>query len=164
MKPRAGRLALALVAIAACSQGNSLEGSLSDETSLSFDSVQVQVSSSAVAVIYLRNLPGGGGQDTVLKVVATTTGLDLTRPLSIDLTEPLNGGPAVRGSVSRAVSGDARNTFAALVRGRLELDDPPTVGGPMSGSFTVLFGQGGTIGDGRTAFGNFYGKVAQAGQ
>ena len=157
------RALLALLGLlVACGAGSSLEGSLSDETSLAFDQVQVQKSGSAIAVVYLKSLPAGGGNDTVLKVVANTTGLDLTHAISIDLAEAV--GPAVRGSVTRAVSTDARRDFPPLVRGRLNLDAGATVGSKASGSFTVAFGQGGSIGAGRTAFGDFSATVTEAGQ
>ncbi len=155
-------LVLAVCALASCGAGNSLEGSLGDQTSLAFDAVQVQHSPSAVAVIYLKSLPQGGGQDTVLKVVATTTGLDLTKAISIDLTESINGG--VRGAVTRAVSGDSRSSFPPLVHGRLELGSAVKAGSSTSGSFSVTFGQGGSIGAGRTAFGDFSAVVTEAGQ
>ena len=152
------------IVIAACGAGSSLEGSLSDETSLAFDAVQVQHSATAVAVIYLRSLPKGGGNDTVLKVVANTTGLDLTNGGTINLTEPLNGGPAVRGAIARAVSTDTLRDFPPLVRGTLTLHGQPKAGVNVSGGFSVLFGQGGSIGAGRTAFGEFSAVVVEAGQ
>ena len=162
-RPRALAV-FAVASLAACGAGSSLEGSLSDQASLAFDTVQVQHSASALAVIYLRSLPGGGGQDTVLKVVATTTGLDLSKGVSIDLTEPLNGGPAVRGAVARAVTGDGRRDFAPLQRGKLSFDGPVVAGSHASGHFTVTFGQGGSIGAGRTAFGDFSATATEAGQ
>jgi hypothetical protein len=158
------RWAVALLAVASCGAGNSLEGSLSDEVTLTFDQVQVQRSDTSVAVIYLRSLPAGGGNDTVFKVVANLTGLDATRALDVDLSEALPGSSAVRGSFTRAVTGDARRDFPPLVRGRLHVDGPPDAGKHVSGSFTSLFGQGGTLGAGRTAFGDFTATVTGAGQ
>ena len=157
-------LSIALTALLSCGSGSSLEGSLSDQTSLAFDAVRVEHSPQAVAVIYLRSLPAGGGQDTVLKVVATTTGLDLTKAVSIDLAEPLNGGPAVRGAVTRAVSGDGRSDFPPIVRGKLSFDGPVVAGQHASGHFSATFGQGGSIGQGRTAFGDFSATATEAGQ
>ena len=157
-----GPLLVLVGLLLACGAGSSLEGSLSDETSLAFDQVQVQHSASAVAIVYLRSLPRGGGNDTVLKIVANTTGLDVTKAVSIDLSEPIGSG--VRGSVTRAVSTDTLRDFPPIVRGRINFDGPATAGAHASGSFTVTFGQGGAIGAGRTAFGDFSATVTEAGQ
>jgi len=159
------RRLIALVGLlVACGAGSSLEGSLSDEASLVFDQVQVQHSPSAVAVVYLKSLPAGGGNDTVLKVVANTTGLDVTKGISIDLAEALGSG--VRGSVTRAVSTDTRRDFPPLVRGRINFDGGVAAGAKVSGSFTVTFSSsgGGSIGVGKTAFGDFSATVTEAGQ
>jgi hypothetical protein len=160
---RLGVASAAVLALAACGAGSSLEGSLSDDASLSFDQVQVQrAGDSAIALVYLRSLPAGGGQDTVLKVVANTSGLDLSAGLTIDLAETV--GNSARGSVTRAVSDDARRDFPALVRGKLHFDGAPAVGSKATGNFTVTFGQGGSIGSGKTAFGDFSATISEAGQ
>jgi len=158
------RGALFALLVAGCGAGNSLEGSLSDQVSLAFDEVQVQRSATALAVAYLRSPPGGGGKDTVLKVVAATEGLDLARGLTIDLTQKLADGTTVRGSFTRAVSGDARRDFPPLVRGLIRFDGAPALGAKVSGSFSALFAQGGSVGAGRTAFGDFSAGVTEAGQ
>jgi len=84
---RGFRLLLALGLLSACGKGSTLEGSLSDEVTLDFTRVSVEHSSTALAVIYLRDVAGGGSADTILKVTANTTGLKLDAPLTIDLTQ-----------------------------------------------------------------------------
>ena len=162
----AARLACALsLACAACGgDSNSLEGSLSSEVPLDFTGVSVEQSSSGIAVLYTKDLPGGSSADLVLKITATTTGLTLTGPLTIDLTQKVASQP--RGAVSRAVSGDARRDFPALLRGSITFSQAPTVGDTVSGSFTVTFinDTSGSLGHGKTAFGNFSAVVKAAGQ
>jgi hypothetical protein len=151
-------------ALAACGgSANTLEGSLADETSLAFDHVLLQQSGNTVAVSYLRSLPAGGGSDLVLKVVVDATGLDLSKGLTIDLTQALSSG-AARGSFTRAVSGDSRGDFPPLTRGNITFDGAAVQGKGLSGHFNALWSQaaGGSIGAGRTAFGNFSGTLQAA--
>ena len=164
-RPRARAwLVPALLACASCGSGNSLEGSLSDEVALDFSTVSLEQSSSAIAVIYLKAVAGTSGNDTVLKVTADTTGLKLDAPLTIALTDKVSAGPAIRGAVSRAVHDDPRQQVPPMVRGSLVLHDAPKIGSALSGSFTVTFGQGGSLGNGKTAFGDFSGTLKAAGQ
>jgi hypothetical protein len=154
---------LGLLLLAACGSSSSLEGSLGDSVALDFTSVSVEISTSAVALLYLKDLPGGGGRDTVLKISANTTGLDLTKVSTIDLTEQVSGQP--RGAVSRAVSGDTRHDFAPIIRGRLNFSGTPTDGHTIGGSFDVTFDPGsGALGAGKTAFGNFSAPVTKVSQ
>ena len=162
---RSRGLAGALLApCAACGgDGNSLEGSLSDEVPLDFTAVSVEISTNAVAVLYTKDLPGGAAPDLVLKITANTTGLTLTGPLTIDLTEKVGNQP--RGAVSRAVSGDARRDFPALLCGSLHFSQAPAVDTKVSGSFTVTFANSAAaLGMGKTAFGDFNAQAKAAGQ
>lgn len=161
-RTRAARTALLCLVLAACGSGSSLEGSVSDLIPLDFDQVQVQIGGDAVAIIYLKALPGGGGNDTVFKVTANTSGLDLSQPLQINLVELV--GKAIRGAASRAVSGDDRRTFSDLERGFIRFDDVPAVGNKVSGSFSCTFAQGAGFGAGKTAFGDFSATATEAGQ
>lgn len=149
-----------LVALCGCAS-TSLDGSLSDQVPLAFDRVEIEHSATAIAVIYVKDLPRGGGYDTVLKVVAATKDVALDRASSIDLVEKLDGVP--RGSVARAVADDARRDFPPLVRGRLSFDGVVDAGKDASGTFTVLFDRGGSVGAGRTVYGSFVAKVKEAG-
>jgi len=62
------------------------------------------------------------------------------------------------------VSNDPRHDFPALVRGSIRLDQAAVVGQKVSGTFSVLFGPGGSLGSGRTAFGDFTATLTEAGQ
>ena len=159
-----GWLLPALVACASCGSGTSLEGSLSDEVPLAFDTVSLEQSGTAIAVIYLKAVAGTSGNDTVLKVTADTTGLKLDAPLTIALTDLVGTGTAIRGAVSRAVHDDPRKDFPPMVHGFLVLHAAPKIGSNLSGSFSVTFGQGGSLGNGKTAFGDFSGALKAAGQ
>ncbi len=154
---------LALSCAACGGSGSSLEGSLGADVPLDFTAVSVEQSSNAIAILYTKDLPGGASPDLVLKITATTTGLALTGPLTIDLTEKVANQP--RGAVSRAVSGDARRDFPTLVRGSITLSQAPKVDAKISGSFTVTFNNtGGSLGAGKTAFGDFSATLKAAGQ
>jgi hypothetical protein len=125
--------------------------------------VSVEASSNAVAILYTKDLAGSSTPDLVLKVTANTTGLTLTGPLTIDLTEKVANQP--RGAVSRAVSGDPRRDFPALLRGSITFSQAPAVDAQVSGSFTATFSPtGGSLGAGKTAFGDFKATVKKAGQ
>jgi hypothetical protein len=155
--------ALLLLFCAACGGSTKLEGSLGADVSLTYTTVLIQSTPNAIGVVFQTPTPGQSGEDIVLKVTATTTGLDLTKPLTIDLTELVTGG-AQRGSVVRVVSGDSRSTLPAIQRGTLIFDDPPAVGTHVSGTLNVLFAAGAAFGSGKTVFGNFDGTVAVPGQ
>lgn len=162
-RPLPARLWCALALLcAACGDGNSLEGSLGDEVPLNFTAVSVEVSASALSILYLRDLAGASVPDKLLIITANTAGLTLGA-MTIELTEKVAS--QARGSVSRAVSSDARRDFPPLLRGSITLSGAPTVGNKLSGSFTVTFGPtGGSLGAGKTAFGDFSAVVKQAGQ
>lgn len=153
---------LALLLCAGCGGGNTLQGSLSQDVSLAFDSVQVQQSGNAVALVYLRAVPGGSGDDIVFKLTADTTGLDLTKALNIDLTQMDNG--AERGECERLVSGDSRTSLPAIMRGSLDFSGAVQSGASVSGSFNILFVNDGQsdLGEGETVFGNFGATVMEA--
>jgi hypothetical protein len=151
-------LIFALVAALGCGgDSNSLEGSLSSTVSLDFTAVVIQVTGSAVAIQYTRPGPGGTGTDIALQITADTSTLDLSKGLTIDLTEMV--GNAQRGSVSRVVSGDTRSALPALQRGSLTFDGAVAAGQSVSGSFNVLFDTGTNFGGGETAFGDFSGTA-----
>lgn len=157
------RTAALLLCVVSCGGSTALQGSLSADVSLAYSTVLIQSTPTAIGIVFQTPSPGGSGTDTVLKVTATTTGLDLTKPLTIDLAEALTGG-AQRGSVVRVVSGDTRNTLPAIQRGTLTFDDPPAVGTHVSGNLNVLFTAGAAFGSGKTVFGDFDGTVTVPGQ
>ena len=155
-------LLLASILLTGCATQSSLEGSLSDQVSLEFTSVRVERGEHEVSVAYLKSV-SAEGNDTVLKIVANIDGIDLSEGGSVNLTEAIKGG-ANRGALTRAVHDDSRREFPPLVRGTLNLDANPKAGTEVSGSFSVLFDQGGQLGAGRTAFGDFAATVVEAGK
>lgn len=161
---RGARLAvLPLCLLASCAPANSLQGSLSASVSLDFQSVTIQEADSTVAVSFLSPAPGTSGENIVLEIVADLTGLDMSHGGAVNLTDTLPDG-SLRGSVTRAVSGDDRRTFPPLVRGSLVFDDDPTIGAHVTGSFSILFAQDqtGDLGAGQTVYGTFTGTVTNA--
>jgi hypothetical protein len=157
------RAALLLLFCASCGGSTKLEGSLGSDVSLTYTTVLIQRTPSAIGIVFQTPTPGQSGEDIVLKVTATISDLDLTKPLTIDLAEALTGG-AQRGSVVRVVSGDTRSTLPAIQRGTLTFDDPPVVGTHVSGNLNVLFEAGAVFGSGKTVFGNFDSTVTVPGQ
>jgi hypothetical protein len=154
---RVAFIASILAAFSCGGGGDSLEGSLSATVSLDFTAVVIQVTSSAVAIQYTRPGPGGTGTDIALQITADTSSLDLTKGLTIDLTQMV--GNAQRGSVSRIVSGDTRSALPLLQRGSLTFDGAVTAGQSVSGNFSVTFDTGTNFGGGETAFGDFSGTA-----
>jgi len=154
--------ALCATLASGCGAGSTLEGSLSEDVSLQFDQVQLQRSTDAVALLYLRAVPGGTGNDIIFKLTATTTGLSLDAPVSIDLAEKI--GTSTRGAAERVVSGDGRGALPMIARGTLHFSSAPAIGSSVSGNFNLLFPPGGTgtVGAGRTVFGNFSATVMGA--
>ncbi|HUJ26859.1 MAG TPA: hypothetical protein VLW85_12625 [Myxococcales bacterium] len=151
------RAALLAFALAACSGSAGLEGSLGADVSLAYTSIEIQRTPTAIAVIWLS------GQDVVLKVTASSSGLNLDAGgLTIDLAETVNG--AQRGSVVRVVSGDTRSTLPAIEHGTLTFDQAPVAGKNASGRIDILFQAGAAFGSGKTVFGSFSAAVTVPGQ
>ena len=153
------RALLLALCCAGCGAGTSLEGSLSEDVPLAFDQVQVQRSAGAIALVYLRAVPGGTGNDIVFKLTANTTGVALDGAAAIDLAEKL--GTGTRGQAERIVSGDGRSALPAISRGALHFSAAPASGASASGSFNVLFAAGGSVGAGKTVFGDFSATVQE---
>jgi hypothetical protein len=156
------RVALLLALVAACGGSSGLEGSLGADVSLAYTTIQIQRTPTAIAVIWQTPTPGQSGQDLVLKVTATTSGLNLDAGgLTIDLAETVSG--AQRGSVVRVVSGDTRTQLPPLQRGTLTFDQAPVAGKSVSGRIDILFQAGAAFGSGRTVFGSFSAAVTVPG-
>jgi hypothetical protein len=155
------RLALAMLC-AACGGSTGLQGSLGSDVSLAYTTVLIQSTPSVIGVSFETPTPGQSGEDIVLKVTATTSGLDRTKPLTIDLTELVSG--AQRGSVVRVVSGDGRGDLPTIQRGTLAFDSAPTAGKTVSGTLNILFAAGSAFASGRTVFGDFSALITVPGQ
>ena len=160
---------VATTLLAACTPANTLQGSLEDEVSLTFSSVQVQASGSEVSVAYLNPAPGGSGgtgdagagsaSDIIIEIAASTTGVDLTNGGTLNLLDKLPDGSS-RGAVTRAVANDPRRDFAPLTRGTLVFTENPTVGAKVTGTFSLLFDASSSdLGAGRTVYGSFAATV-----
>lgn len=63
------------VLLAACGDGNSLEGSISESFSLEFDKVRIRKQNLALVVEYLHDIPGG--TEKTCQVVLDTDGLNV---------------------------------------------------------------------------------------
>jgi hypothetical protein len=125
--------------------------------------VTVTESGSSIAISFLNPVGGTSSENIVIEIVVDTTGANLSHGGTLNLTDVLTDG-TVRGSVTRAVSGDDRRTFPPIQRGSLVFAEDPTVGARVTGSFNVLFeqDQSGDLGAGQTIYGTFEGTVTNA--
>lgn len=149
------RLALVvfLLALPGCGS-DSLDGSLAEAFDLSYSSILIRQSPSAVQVTYLRS----HGNEVVMRITVATEGVDLSSGVSINLAGEWSAGHP-RAAVSRAVDGEPVRQLPPVVKGELRLNDAVVPGKDLSGSFAVSFGEGGDLGSGRTLNGHFSGTV-----
>jgi len=147
------------VAFLACAPANSLQGSMEDQTSLAFTGVAVKLQGASLVIQYQDFIDGGGNIPFELTYNTGGIPLDAGRTLLLDAGTP-SGRP--RAVASRTVVGDNR-TFSPIDRGYLTLGGPVVVDEKASGSFFAVFTYqtDGSLGSGRTVYGNFDAKVTQ---
>ena len=134
-----------------------LEGSLSVMMELRYDVAHVDVTADDLAIRFAKKQ--GEGEDTVLKVTASISDLELVANGTIDLAEATPAG-AQRGVISRDVLDDPRRVFPKLVRGRVILTRVPEPGGQnVNGDLSITFENGTEFASGRTVFGKFEADV-----
>jgi hypothetical protein len=141
------------ISISACAQGNSLNGSMSKLTSLSFTGVAVKQQGNSLVIEY-EDFIGGSG-NIPFELTYNTAGLDLDGGVTLLLDAGTSSGRP-RALASRTVVGDNR-TFSPIDYGTLTLDGPVAVGASAGGSFFAIFSyqSDGSLGAGRTVYGNF---------
>ncbi len=133
---------------------NSLEGSLGALVNLTFQKEEVQVSSSILLIQY-QYTPGGGGLEIPFQLEMTPpAGAALAEGTVLDLTglKP-DGTPIV--SCTRAFTNDPRTELPPIKNGKLTLTSNFAIGAVASGTFDILFGEGGDVGEGTTLNGTF---------
>jgi len=140
----------------------SVQGSLSVLMDMRYQTVDIVLGSSDVTVRFVRpSNDQGQGEDLVLGVSSRELTMPLTSTtgsgVSWDLAEPLGSGQ--RGSLSRNVLNDPRQTFPDLDRGDLTFEQIPVAGSSATGHFSVTFVLGTEFGDGRTLYESFSGAV-----
>lgn len=147
---RRGRmLALALLVASSCG-GSGLDGSLSEAFDLSYSSVVIRRSPTALQVSYLRS----SGNEVVIRLTVDLEGIDLRKTSTIDLAAEYAPGHG-RAAVSRAVEGEPVRQLPSVATGTLNLNSVPDPGSACSGDFSLAFGKGGDLGAGRTLEGKF---------
>lgn len=175
-------LAVTALGLSACNQDPSkappkfrLEGSLTQIMDMGYDVAKVLVAPTDVSVLFVRVRPLGviyledGGtppanmqgmtEDYPLKVAYRL--LDEPVPAGrIDLTG-LDPSGFQRGTVSRNVANDPRNTLPLLFRGTLFFDRPLDPGTVVKGDFHVTFENGIDVASGRTAFSTSFSAEVQ---
>jgi hypothetical protein len=148
-------LATALLGLAACAAPpDTLQGSLDEVAPLAFQTVAVRVNPSILVVEY-QFVPKGGGAEVPLKMVVTPPdGVPLANGVKINLAEfDVDGNP--RAVCSRSAADDPRTRLPPIKLGELDLTSNFAPGSTATGTFHILFGEGGDIGEGRTVDGTF---------
>jgi hypothetical protein len=154
---------------------------MSELTSLSFNVVTVKLSQNQLVISYFQS-SDGGENDLPFELTVDPPDGGFTANSTLEVSglpqdggtdagvvdggdagaPPEDGGILVYGIASRFVTQDTRQ-FSAIDRGHIDLNQQPVVGKPMSGDFFVVFAyqNDGTLGSGRTVFGNFSATVSQ---
>ena len=181
--PHLAGLAFAVVALAsACGDPKKpppkfrLEGSLTQVMDLGYDEARILVAPEDVSLLFVRihrlgsvitpddggtvdpNMMTGQSEDYPLKVAYRLLG-DPTGG-RVDLAA-LDTNGAQRGTVSRNVANDPRNTLPPLVRGTMYFDHALDPGAVVHGDFNVTFENGIDAASGRTAFSTSFSAKVQ---
>lgn len=151
-----------------------LEGSLQQVMELGYDTARVGVSSSDVALTFVRQRKqlvrlSDGGISAELQTIEDYP-LLLSYRLAED--EPLDAGrrfvlstlegePGPRGVATRNVKDDPRTRFPDIRVGSMGFDRALTPGATVHGDFHITFANGIDAASGRTVFGDFEAKVTQ---
>jgi hypothetical protein len=154
----AGLLPLALAS--ACSP-NSLQGSLSTLDSLAFTSAAIALGQGDIVVTY-EDAHAGGGYDVPFELTVEIGSQPVAKGTVLQLgAQDAAGNPIA--VATRSVSGDTR-AFPAIKSGTLTLNDSPTVGLTLSGSFFVVFDyqNDSSLGQGQTVEGSFQALVTSS--
>lgn len=149
-------LSLALVGSPGCGS-NDLSGSLAEAFDLTFSDIFLRRSTKAFQVTYTKS----EGREVVIRVTVDLEGVDVSNGGSVNLAEEYAPGHP-RAAVSRAVDGEPVRALPPVVQGDLTLLNPCAAGTKCTGSFSVRFGEGGDLGNGRTLTGVFNGDVQGA--
>ena len=173
-----------VVGCLACSPANSLQGSMDELVkSLDFNQVTIKLAQNQLVVSYLDTSDGGAltmpfqltvdSPDSGFQANSTVLVSGLAQDGGIDAgatdaglgdggATVADGGEVVFAQASRSVADDPR-MFSPIDRGHIDLNQLPVVGQQLSGDFFVVFTYqtDGTLGSGRTVYGNFSATVTQ---
>ena len=143
-----------------------LEGSLGQVMDTGYDEARVLVAPTDISLLFVRvrplsatNTDDGGTVDPMMMM-----GVSEDYPLQVAyrlLGDPIGGrvdlasldeNGAQRGSISRNVANDPRNTLPRILRGTLFFDRPLDPGAVVNGDFHITFENGIEAASGRTVF------------
>ena len=147
-----------------------LEGSLGQVMDTGYDVARVLVAPQDVSLLFVRIHP--------IKAISTDGGMDMMGigedyPLKVAfrlLGEPIGGrydlagvdmNGAQRGTLSRNVTNDPRNTLPPILRGTLAFDRPLDPDVVVNGDFHVTFENGIQAASGRTVFSTSFSAKVQ---
>jgi hypothetical protein len=167
----------------ACSPSNSLQGSMGELVSLDFNQVTVKLAQNQLVVSYLETSDGGAlSMPFQLAVDAPDGGFQANSTFLVSGLAQDGGSDAGTGDgglgdggdaaddggvvlfavANRSVATDTR-AYSPIDRGHVDLNQSPVVGQSVSGDFFVVFTYqtDGSLGSGRTVYGNFSATVTQ---
>ena len=144
-----------------------LEGSLSQVMDLGYDEARILVAPEDISLLFVRtHCQSAVSDDGGVPDPGTRVGTIEDYPLKVAyrlLDEPISGaryvlealpdgGGAQRGTLSRNVRNDPRNTLPNILRGELYFNAPLDPDAGVSGDFHVTFENGIEAASGRTVF------------
>ncbi|MDP1830307.1 MAG: hypothetical protein Q8L48_43985 [Archangium sp.] len=171
-------LGLALSALAFCACNNDpsktppkfrLEGSLGQVMDVGYDVARIDLTAADVSLTFVRLKPvGSPGADD-----GGAVGMSEDYPVKIGyrlLGDPVGGrvdlaaldmNGAQRGTISRNVANDPRNTLPLILRGTLYFDRPLDPNAVVGGDFHITFENGIEAASGRTVFSKSFSATVQ---
>lgn len=152
-----------------------LEGSLGQVMDTGYDEARVLVAPTDISLLFVRVRPLGAGntQDGGTVDPMMMMGVSEDYPLQVAyrlLGDPIGGrvdlasldkNGAQRGSISRNVANDPRNTLPRILRGTLYFDRPLDPGATVNGDFHITFENGIEAASGRTVFSTAFSAKVQ---
>ncbi len=150
----------ALCCSAGCGRGNDLSGSVGELFPLDISRVETLRNSEAFQVSYYANRERG--IDLVVRVTVVISDLDLRAGRSIALDGEYRPGHQRTAVVHMAV-GEPVRTLPPVRKGDLTFSRVGNPGESTRGDFSMSFGSGGDIGDGRNLSGSFSSTLGDGG-
>lgn len=149
--------------LAGCGEGPHLEGSVAPLLDLHYERSEAVIDTDQVSVRFLT--AQGSGENTILKVSALLSKIDVTPGTEINLAELMgtDEDDPQRGTVSRSVLDEPARDFPRILIGGITFQKAFNVEtlpcAKVPGDFHVTFVNGTNVYSGRTVFGHFVATV-----
>jgi hypothetical protein len=154
--------ACAALPLVSCSPANQLEGSLTQLTSLSFSTVQMQLQVTPPLLVVTYKETKGAGYDVPFELSVEVGAPPLKQGTVYQLGGNDSSGNAVA-VATRSVTGDSR-LFPTIKMGTLTIDQAVSIGKTGAGHFFLVFDyqNDSSLGQGQTVEGSFQAVVTQS--